>query len=147
MKIVIMNGVNLNMLGIREKNVYGDITLAEINKRLERFARENFSTGVELEFFQSNIEGEIVNAIHKAALSDGVILNAGAFTHYSYAIHDAIKCIPTVPVIEVHMSNINAREEFRRISVIAPACIGSISGFGAESYKLAITYLAALCRA
>lgn len=143
MKIAVINGVNLNMLGIREKNVYGESTYEELVKGIEKFVAVNFK-GVQLDFFQSNIEGEIVGKIHSCKDYDGIVLNAGAFTHYSYAILDAIKCVSAAPVIEVHLSNIAAREEFRRNSVIAPACAGSIAGLGADVYKLAITYFCAM---
>ena len=132
MKILSLNGVNLNMTGLREKGVYGTETLEDINAQIAEYFR---SRGVECEFFQSNLEGEICSKLHAADV-DGIVLNAGAFTHYSYAIRDAIASI-CVPVIEVHMSNINAREEFRRKSVIGEVCRGSIAGFGKNSYILA----------
>ena len=125
MKILVINGPNLNMLGIREPNIYGNTTLDDINKNLSKFAQ---SLDVQLDFYQSNCEGDLINAIHSCDC-DGIVFNAGAFTHYSYAIHDAIKCI-TIPVVEVHLSNVYSREEFRHHSVIADACKGSICGFG-----------------
>lgn len=134
MKFLIINGVNLNMTGLREKEIYGAQTLDEINLEIaEKFKDDAF------DFFQSNIEGEICSAIHAAQAKnyDGIILNAGAFTHYSYAIRDAIACI-TVPVIEVHMSNVHKREEFRHNSVISAVCKGVICGFGKDSYILAV---------
>ena len=133
MKFLFINGVNLNMTGRREKGVYGTRTLDQINKDIA--ARFN---GDECVFYQSNIEGEICSRLHAAADEglDGIILNAGAFTHYSYAIRDAISSIDT-PVIEVHMSNVHARDEFRHMSVISAVCKGVIAGFGEGSYILA----------
>lgn len=133
MKFLFINGVNLNMTGRREKGVYGTRTLDQINKDIAaRFK------GDECVFYQSNIEGEICSRLHAAADEgfDGIILNAGAFTHYSYAIRDAISSIDT-PVIEVHMSNVHARDEFRHMSVISAVCKGVIAGFGEGSYILA----------
>lgn len=133
MKFLFINGVNLNMTGLREKGVYGSETLDEINAWIaSRFKSD------ECVFFQSNIEGEICSAIHKAQADgvDGIILNAGAFTHYSYAIRDAIAAV-TVPVVEVHMSNVHAREEFRHKSVLSEVCKGVVLGFGKNSYVLA----------
>lgn len=139
MKILVINGPNLNMLGTREPEKYGSLTLEQINKGLMEKAKK---LGAELDFYQSNIEGEIINAIHNArGKYDGIILNAGAFTHYSYAIRDAIP-IAEMPVIEVHLTNVHSREEFRHKSVIAPVCKGQICGFGEKSYTLA---LYALC--
>jgi 3-dehydroquinate dehydratase-2 len=137
--ITVINGPNLNMLGAREPDKYGLATLEEINKLVRETADE---LGVTCEFFQSNSEGELVSAIQRAGRSDGIILNAGAYTHYSIAIRDAIAAI-AAPVVEVHISNVHAREEFRRISVIAPVCRGVISGFGPNSYVLALRALAA----
>lgn len=136
MKFLVINGVNLNMTGIREKGVYGTKTLDEINADISAFCKKN---GDEVDFFQSNIEGEICSKIQSCIDGgyDGIALNAGAFTHYSYAIHDAIKCI-TTPVVEVHISNVHAREEFRNVSVISDACKGVIAGFGMNSYILAL---------
>ena len=134
-KILILNGPNLNMLGVREPAVYGAQTLSDIEKTL----RAEFEGKAELEFLQSNSEGAIIDAIQFSE-ADGIALNAGAYTHYSYAIHDAIKSI-AAPVVEVHISNIYTREEFRHKSVIAAACTGSVCGFGADSYYLAITAL------
>ena len=131
MKFLFINGVNLNMTGVREKGVYGAETLDEINAQIA----EHFN-GDECFFYQSNIEGEICSVIHGADDVDGIILNAGAFTHYSYAIRDAIASVKT-PVIEVHMSNVHAREEFRHKSVISEVCKGVICGFGKNSYILA----------
>ena len=135
MNILVLNGVNLNMTGRRERGVYGVQTLREINERIAAYAAER---GVEVKFFQNNNEGELCTAIQSAqGRYDGIILDAGAFTHYSYAIRDAIAAV-TVPVVEVHMSNVHAREEFRRNSVLTPVCRGEILGFGADSYILAL---------
>lgn len=135
MKILIINGPNLNMLGIREPDKYGSLTLDEINKEITVKAK---TLGCEVDFRQSNCEGEIIDFIHSArGKYDGIILNAGAYTHYSYAIRDAIP-IAQMPVIEVHLTNVHGREEFRSKSVIAPVCKGQISGFGAKSYILAL---------
>ena len=133
MKLLFINGVNLNMTGVREKSVYGTQTLDEINGDIAAHFK-----GDECEFFQSNSEGDICTKIHFAQNGgyDGIVLNAGAFTHYSYAIRDAIACI-SVPVIEVHMSNVHSREPFRRTSVISEVCKGVICGFGKNSYILA----------
>jgi len=133
MKLIIINGPNLNLLGTREKQVYGEISFDEYFLKL----KNNFPQ-TELEYYQSNVEGEIINKLHEVGFSyDGIILNAGGYTHTSVAIADAVAAIKT-PVIEVHISNIFAREEYRHISLIAPKCKGSISGFGLESYRLAI---------
>ncbi len=133
MKLLFINGVNLNMTGVREKDVYGTQTLDEINAEIAAHFK-----GDKCEFFQSNLEGEICTKIQNADSEgfDGVILNAGAFTHYSYAIRDAIASIKT-PVVEVHMSNVHAREDFRNTSVISEVCRGTICGFGKNSYILA----------
>ena len=137
-KILVLNGPNLNLTGMREPTHYGSATLDEINSALSEAAS---SLGIDTVFFQSNHEGDIIDYIHSAIDNfDGIILNAGAFTHYSYAIRDAIAAVK-VPTVEVHMSNIHAREEFRRVSVIAPVCIGSIAGFGSFSYHLALAAL------
>lgn len=130
MKLLFINGVNLNMTGVREKSVYGTETLDAINKQIA----EHFK-GDECEFYQSNSEGDICTALHNAK-ADGIVLNAGAYTHYSYAIRDAIASI-SIPVVEVHMSNVHAREEFRHKSVISEVCKGVICGFGKNSYILA----------
>ena len=133
MKLLIINGVNLNMTGKREQSVYGTKTLDEINADIATFSAKK---GVEVAFYQSNCEGEICTAIQNAKV-DGIVLNAGAYTHYSYAIRDAIASVKT-PVIEVHMSNVHAREPFRHTSVISEVCKGVICGFGANSYILAV---------
>lgn len=130
MKFLFINGVNLNMTGVREKGVYGTETLEEINAQIAAHFK-----GDDCEFFQSNIEGEICTAIQNAK-ADAIILNAGAFTHYSIAIRDAIASV-SIPVVEVHMSNVHAREEFRNKSVLSEVCKGVILGFGKNSYILA----------
>lgn len=138
MKILVINGPNLNLLGEREPNIYGNESLKAINDELCGLAQ---NLGHELSFFLSNSEGSIIDSLHAARLEyDGIVLNAGAYTHYSYAIHDAIAAIK-IPVIEVHLSNIASRDEFRKMSVIAPVCAGSIAGFGKYSYMLAIRAL------
>ena len=136
MNILVLNGVNLNMFGKRDPAQYGTITLDEINRRLLELGAE---LGARVENFQTNFEGALCERIH-AAHSDGtqaVLINAGAWTHYSYAIRDAL-AILHCPIFEVHMSNIHAREEFRHHSVIAPIAKGQIAGFGVESYLLAL---------
>ena len=140
-KILVLNGPNLNLLGTREPEIYGSLTLADINARLRRRAEE---AGLDIEFLQSNHEGVLVDAIQAArGTVDYIILNAAAFTHYSIAIRDAIAAVE-VPVIEVHLSNIHQREAFRHTSVIAPVVLGQISGLGAESYMAALE--AIICR-
>ena len=140
-KILVMNGPNLNLLGTREPEIYGSLTLADIHERLRCRANE---AGLEIEFMQSNHEGVLVDAIQRARRTvDYIILNAGAFTHYSIALRDAIAAVE-VPVIEVHLSNIHQREEFRHKSVIAPVVLGQIAGFGAESYMAALEII--ICR-
>ncbi len=136
MKIQIINGPNLNLLGKREPDVYG----AQSFETFFQTLTQSFDSA-ELHFFQSNVEGEIINKLHEVGFSyDGIILNAGGFTHTSIAIHDAIAAI-AAPVVEVHISNIYAREEFRHMSVITSKCAGLISGFGLQSYALALIYL------
>ncbi|GIV05230.1 MAG: 3-dehydroquinate dehydratase [Fimbriimonadales bacterium] len=133
--VLLLNGPNLNLLGTREPDIYGRETLDHIVQRTCDYAR---SQGIELRHVQSNHEGALIDALHEArAWADGVIINAGAYTHTSIALRDAISAIQ-LPTIEVHLSNIYAREPFRHISLIAPVCVGCISGFGAESYLLAI---------
>lgn len=135
MKILVINGVNMNMLGFRETEKYGTLTLKDLEKDLYAFS---FELGIDLETYQSNIEGKIVEKIHSAKDGiDGIIINAGAYTHTSIAIRDAISAV-NIPTIEVHMTNIYKREEFRHHSYLAPVCIGQISGFGANSYKLGL---------
>ena len=135
MKILVLNGPNLNLLGEREPAIYGDETLKSVNDEILEKASE---LGYNVSFCQSNSEGGIIDRLHEARLDcDGVILNAGAYTHYSYAIRDAISAVRK-PVIEVHLSNVHSREDFRKNSVIAPVCRGTISGFGRYSYILAL---------
>ena len=135
MRVLVIHGPNLNLLGEREPAVYGTQTLAQIDARIAELAKE---LQIEVRSVQHNSEGAIIEELHGARGScDAVILNPGAFTHYAHAIADAISAIG-IPVIEVHLSNIFAREEFRRNSVVAPVCAGSIGGFGADSYLLAL---------
>lgn len=137
MKILIINGPNLNMLGVREPSIYGSQSFLDYFEKLKKEFNDD-----QLTYFQSNIEGEMINALHQSHFDnlDGVVLNAGAYTHTSIALADAISSIKT-PVIEVHISNTSARETFRHISYIAPKCIGTIAGFGLNSYELAVTAL------
>ena len=140
MKFLIINGVNLNLTGKREKSVYGSATLEDINAKIAAFCKVN---GDSVEFYQSNIEGELVNKFHEAFLNktcDAILFNAGAFTHYSYALRDAIAAID-IPVAEVHISNVHAREEFRHKSVLSEVCKGVVCGFGHGSYIAAIVGL------
>ena len=137
-KILVLLGPNLNMVGVREKGIYGEETATSISEQILANAK---SAGYEAEIYQSNHEGDLIDKIHAAKGNfDGVIINAGALTHYSYALRDAIACVK-LPFVEVHMSNIHAREEFRHTSVIAPVCAGQIAGFGKNSYFLAISAL------
>ena len=143
MRILVLNGVNLNLTGLREKSVYGNETLAEINEKIAAYCKAG---GDEADFYQTNHEGALVDKLHEAFLNkayDGILLNAGAFTHYSYAIRDAIAAI-NIPVVEVHMSNVHAREEFRHTSVLSEVCKGVVCGFGAGSYIAAGEGLRAL---
>lgn len=135
-KILVLHGVNLNMFGMRDPAHYGTITLAEINAKLEELGKE---LGCSVETFQTNFEGAICEKIHKAHLDevDAVLINAGAWTHYSYALRDAL-AILKVPIVEIHMSNIHGRDEFRHFSVIAPLAKGQIAGFGVQSYLLGL---------
>lgn len=140
MKFLVINGVNLNLTGKREKSVYGSATLEDINAKIAAFCNAN---GDSVEFYQSNIEGELVNKFHEAFLNktcDAILFNAGAFTHYSYALRDAIAAID-IPVAEVHISNVHAREEFRHKSVLSEVCKGVVCGFGHGSYIAAIVGL------
>lgn len=133
MKVQIINGPNLNLLGAREPSVYGDTTFGDYLNNL----RANYPA-MEIDYFQSNIEGEIINKIQEAGYGcDGIILNAGGYTHTSVAIRDAIKAVPA-PVVEVHISNVHAREEFRHHSMLSAVCLGVIAGFGLDSYRLAV---------
>ena len=139
MKVIIINGPNLNLLGVREPGIYGRESMETFLLRLrKRYA------GMEIDYYQSNVEGELIDKLQETGFSyDGIILNAGAYTHTSIALLDCIRSLRT-PVIEVHISNVNDREEFRRHSMIAPACKGTIQGFGLDSYRLAIEALSAL---
>jgi len=144
-KFLVLNGVNLNLTGLREKSVYGNETLEEINAKIAAYCK---ASGDEVEFYQSNSEGALVDALHKAFLEkayDGILFNAGAYTHYSYALRDAIAAID-IPVVEVHMSNVHAREEFRHVSVLSEVCKGGVCGFGAGSYIAAVEGLRSLLK-
>ncbi|OUO41785.1 type II 3-dehydroquinate dehydratase [Megamonas hypermegale] len=133
--ILVIHGPNLNLLGTREPEIYGSMTMQDINEDLQKQAKE---ADVNIDFFQSNHEGEIIDKLHDArGRYDYIILNAGAYTHYSIAIRDALAAIE-IPTIEVHISNIHQREEFRHHSVIAPVVVGQICGFGLDSYKAAL---------
>ena len=139
MKILVMNGPNLNFLGIREKGIYGTQDYASLVKRLEAKAA---AEGHELEVFQSNFEGGLIDKLQEAYHSgvEGIIINPGAFTHYSIALRDALASLE-VPIIEVHISNVHKREEFRHVSVTAPVCTGQVVGLGLRGYELAMDYL------
>lgn len=135
MRLLVLHGPNLNQLGRREPGIYGTLTLAEINRRIEEKAA---ALGVEVSFLQSNQEGDLVDAIHQSqGTADYIVLNAGAYTHYSIAIRDALACVQ-VPAIEVHLSNIHRRESFRHHSVLAAVVTGQIAGFGVHSYLAAV---------
>ena len=140
-KVLVMNGINLNMFGFRDPSHYGTITLADINSQISALAPE---LGLEVEFFQSNFEGEFtekLHAVHKEGQIAGLLINAGAWTHYSYGIMDAL-AIVKAPIIEVHMSNVHAREEFRHFSILSKVCRGTVAGFGVDSYLLGLRALA-----
>ena len=141
MKIMVINGSNLNMLGIREKNIYGTFTYEDLCKYIETYPNYK-EKDIDFTFLQTNHEGEIVDYLHKAYTEkyDGIVLNAGGYTHTSVAIHDAIKAV-SIPTVEVHISNIHAREEFRKVCVTSPACVGQITGLGKLGYVLAVVYL------
>jgi len=141
MKLMIINGPNLNMVGVREKGVYGTKSFSEI---CDYILQEGEKRGHTCILLQSNSEGEIIDFLQRAYIEnyEGVIINPGAYTHYSYSIHDAIKGNAMIPTIEVHLSNIHAREEFRHISVTAAACIGQLCGFGEYGYLMAMDALA-----
>lgn len=139
MKILVLHGPNLNLLGKREPGIYGEDSYHSINEMILKYAE---SKGVECEVYQSNHEGELIDKLHSVWDEgvEGVVLNAGAFTHYSYALRDAIAAV-SLPCVEVHLSNVFKREEFRHHSVISPVCAGVISGFGKQSYLLGIDAL------
>ncbi|MEG1255737.1 type II 3-dehydroquinate dehydratase [Clostridium sp.] len=139
MKFMVINGPNLNFLGVREKNIYGTKDFNEIQDYIKKTGEE---LGHEITLLQSNIEGEIINFIQRAYYEkyDGIIINPGAYTHYSYAIYDAIKSV-SINTVEIHLSNVHSREEFRHKSVTASACIGQICGFGEFGYIMAISAL------
>jgi 3-dehydroquinate dehydratase-2 len=139
MRVLVVNGPNLNLLGVRRPEVYGTTTLAELEESCRAWGA---ALGIEVETFQSNHEGAIIDRLHDAlGRCDGVVLNPGALTHYSYALHDAVEAI-ALPVVEVHLSDIHAREEWRSRSVVSPACAASISGHGPDGYREALEWLA-----
>ena len=139
-KILVLNGPKLNLLGVREPDVYGTVTLADIEREVTEYAAER---GASVDCFQSNHEGALIDKLHEArGAYDGIVYNPGAHTHYSYALRDAVSSID-VPTVEVHLSDISAREEFRRISVIAPVCVAQIKGKGKEGCKEAVDVLLA----
>jgi 3-dehydroquinate dehydratase, type II len=141
-KVAIINGPNLNLLGDREKSIYGEKSFEAVLADLKEYSNQN---NIELEYFQSNSEGEIIDRLHSyGGSTDFIIINPGALTHYSYSIHDAILAIK-IPVIEVHISNIFAREQWRQKSVISPAVKAVLSGLGIDVYKIALIYIAEYC--
>lgn len=142
MKILLINGPNLNLLGKRDIDIYGEKSLDEINRELMKKARR---MGIKLETFQSNHEGEIIDRIHNSSGFDGIIINPGALAHYSYSLRDAIESIP-IPVIEVHISNVFSREDFRSNSVTASVCKGFLSGFGWKVYSFALDIISEIAR-
>jgi len=138
MKIVVIQGPNLNMLGLREQNIYGPMKLEQIHQNMEKFAKDN---NFDIEFFQSNLEGEIVDKIQEClGDANGIIINPAAYTHTSIAIRDAISAV-AIPTVEVHISNIARREEFRQKSLVSSVCAGTITGFGPFSYHLGLVSL------
>jgi len=138
MKILVLNGPNLNLLGEREPEIYGRITLAEINNQIMELGAKH---GVEFRFLQSNHEGALIDYIHEnRKWAHGILINPGAYTHYSYALRDAISAVG-IPTVEVHLSDIQQREDFRKISVIAPVCVKQISGLGIQSYLKGLEFL------
>ena len=139
-KILVINGPNLNFLGIREKNIYGNEDYDHLVKMIEDAARER---GVSVECFQSNHEGAIIDRIQQAYFdgTEGIVINPGAYTHYSYAIHDALASVTTIPKCEIHISDITAREEFRKVSVTAPACDHQVYGKGLKGYIEAMDFV------
>ncbi len=139
MKLLVIFGPNLNMVGIRKKEVYGTVSAQDINNMILEYAQ---SKGVDCEVFQSNHEGVLIDKIHETLDKyDGVVINPGALTHYSYALRDAIECVAEIPFVEVHMSDISKREDFRKISVTEEVCVKQIMGHGIDSYLMAIDYL------
>lgn len=143
LKVLVLHGPNLNLLGLREPDIYGTHTFDDINRQIRDHAK---SIGMEVKITQSNHEGALIDALHDAiGWADAVVINPGAYTHYSYAIADAIRAI-RLPVVEVHLTNVQAREEWRRHSVIAPAVVGQIAGFGTDSYLLALDAARAIVR-
>lgn len=145
MKILVINGPNLNFLGIREKNIYGDRDYAYLLRMIGEYAEKK---GVQVSFFQSNHEGAIIDRLQQAYFDkeDGIVINPGAYTHYSYAIHDALKSLEAPVKVEVHISDITAREDFRKVSVTAPACDKQIYGKGLEGYLEAMDFIAERCK-
>lgn len=140
MNFLIINGPNLNLLGTREKSIYGEVSFETYFEQLQELYGK-----VKLEYYQSNIEGEMINEIHRVGFSyDGIVLNAGAYTHTSLALADAISAVNT-PVIEIHISNVHKREEIRHTTMIGKACLGTVSGFGLDSYRLGIEGLLNYC--
>lgn len=138
MNVLVINGPNLNMLGTREPEKYGNVSLSDLEKEIHAYS---FELGINIETFQSNSEGEIIDKIQQAIGNfEGILINAGGYTHTSVAIRDAISSV-NLPCVEIHMTNIYAREEFRHKSLIAPVCVGQISGFGQNSYKLGLKAL------